>query len=106
MSTVSEERADSRRLAVNLQGHYAGAVTRLAAYALDQFLVTTAFTLIVALVRYGAELVVRRPIEWTAPTLVVAAAYGLWWLVYFSYPWAVSGKTPGHVVAGHPRHEP
>ncbi|MEZ5380407.1 MAG: RDD family protein [Microthrixaceae bacterium] len=91
--------ADSQ-LAVSRQGHYAGPVTRLVAYALDQGIVTGIFTLSLALLGFAVDLVTGGEVSLSLPAAVLTVAYALWWLAYYAYPWAVSGKTLGMAIVG------
>jgi uncharacterized RDD family membrane protein YckC len=81
-------------------GRYAGPVTRLLAILLDAFLVTTGFTVVVAVLRFLADLLFR-----DADTIPQS---GLWYRIglgvfAFLYMWlslAVFGKTAGKTVLG------
>lgn len=95
MSTAGHQEA------VSLQGHYAGAVTRLAAFALDQTVATASFTLGVAVVDGTLSLVTNGDIQLdTTGILIGLVAFSLWLFAYYAYPWAVSGKTLGMSVLG------
>jgi len=89
-----------RQLAVSRQGHYSGAVTRLAAFAIDQAAITGIFTVVVALTAYAVDLVTGGRLKSPVSGLILGVAYGVWWFVYFAYPWAVSGKTLGMSLLG------
>jgi uncharacterized RDD family membrane protein YckC len=87
-------------LAVTQQGHYAGAATRLAAYALDQTVATAVYTAGVAIVSWLISLVLPPDVK-LAPFVGLAGfVYLLWLVLYFGYPWATSGKTFGMAVLG------
>jgi uncharacterized RDD family membrane protein YckC len=86
--------------AVSLQGHYAGAVTRLAAFALDQAVATTVFAASTALLAWAWRLVTAEEITWSPESWVTAVAFVMWLFVYYAYPWATSGKTFGMAVLG------
>lgn len=89
------------REAVSLQGHYAGAVTRLAAFALDQAVATASFTLTVAVAAWTVSLVTNGEVQLdTAGILIGMGAFALWLFVYYAYPWSVSGKSLGMSVLG------
>lgn len=94
MTTVQPDRD------VSLQGHYAGAVSRLAAYVADLFLLGSIFTLLTAGLNYALELVTRRDVDFGRYPWVVIGALLLWSFVWFCYPWAVSGKTAGMGLLG------
>ncbi len=86
--------------AVNQQGHYAGAVTRLAAFALDQSIATAAFTVTMAVIAWALQLVTSGELDWTPSAWLTGLAYVVWLFVYYAYPWSVSGKTLGMAVMG------
>jgi uncharacterized RDD family membrane protein YckC len=86
---------------VEVSGFYAGPVSRLAAFAADVALATSAFTVISAAVSwvlstlFGVELgtVDRRAALW-------AVAFILWLFLYWSVSSAVAGRTPCMTLAG------
>jgi uncharacterized RDD family membrane protein YckC len=85
----------------SLQGDYSGAVSRLAAFALDLVIGSLLFTLALAAINFSASVVVRHPVHWSRSNSIIVSALSLVWLfVYFSYCWATTGKTPGMVVLG------
>jgi uncharacterized RDD family membrane protein YckC len=86
--------------AVTQQGHYAGAVTRLAAFALDQTVATTAFAIGTAILSWVLQLVSAGELQWEPETWITGLAFLVWLFVYYAYPWAVSGKTFGMSVLG------
>lgn len=86
--------------AVSLQGHYAGAVTRLAAFAADQALATTAFAVTTAVAAWALTLVTAGELTWRPEGWVTGVAFVIWLFVYYAYPWAVSGRTAGMALLG------
>jgi uncharacterized RDD family membrane protein YckC len=88
------------RAGASLQGHYAGAPSRLAAFVIDQAVLGLVFVSVTAVVRYSLELVISSAKGWEAPWWVVTCAYSLWWVLYFAVPWAASGKSVGMSVVG------
>lgn len=86
--------------AVSQQGHYAGAVTRLAAFVVDQALNGALFALGTAAVAWVIALVTSDHVEVHLGAGPVALIYAGWWLVYFAYPWSMSGKSPGMALLG------
>lgn len=86
--------------AVSLQGHYAGAATRLAAFAVDQSLATTLFGIGLGAMSWAVALVTGDDITWNPSSFFTAAALVVWLFVYYSYPWSMSGKTPGMALVG------
>jgi uncharacterized RDD family membrane protein YckC len=85
----------------SLQGDYSGAVSRLAAFALDLVISSLLFTLALAAVNFSAGIVIGHPVHWSrSNSLVVAIISGVWLFVYFAYCWATTGKTPGMTLLG------
>ena len=85
---------------VTYQAHYAGAVSRFAAYAIDITLGTGVFALALAGISYGVHIVTGHQVSWNRSNILVAILYFAWLGVYFAYSWAVSGRTPGMAVLG------
>jgi uncharacterized RDD family membrane protein YckC len=85
---------------VSYQSHYAGAVSRFAAYAIDILVVTVAFSLGLAGISYAVQIVTGHQIHWNHSNAVVAVLLAVWQFVYFAYSWAVSGRTPGMALLG------
>jgi uncharacterized RDD family membrane protein YckC len=86
--------------AVTAQGHYAGAVSRLLAYAIDLAASSAVFALALAAVSYVAQVVTGKQISWDRQGVVVSALFVAWQFFYFGYSWAVSGRTFGMAVLG------
>jgi uncharacterized RDD family membrane protein YckC len=98
MVTGSRAEAVAR---ASLQGDYSGAVSRLAAFALDAVLSYFLFTLALAAVNFSASIVAGHTVHWSrSGSVVVAVISVVWEFVYFAYCWATTGKTPGMVVLG------
>lgn len=88
------------QLAVNLQGHYAGAVTRLAAFAIDQAVATSVFALASAIATWALRLVTGGAITWDLSPWLTGLVFTTWLFIYYAYPWSVSGKTFGMALLG------
>lgn len=88
------ERAESQ------QGHYAGAVTRLVAFVLDQAVATGLFAVGTAAVAWILSLVTGDAVNWDPSAGVTSVVFLLWLFAYYAYPWSVSGKTLGMAVLG------
>jgi uncharacterized RDD family membrane protein YckC len=86
--------------AISLQGHYAGAATRLAAFAADQALTTTTFALGTAVVGWALALVTAGEATWQPTPWLAGLAFAVWLFLYYAYPWAVSGRTVGMALVG------
>jgi uncharacterized RDD family membrane protein YckC len=85
---------------VSYQGHYAGSVSRFAAYAIDLAASTGVFSLALAAISYGVHVVTGHNVSWNRSSTVVAVIFVAWQFVYFGYSWAVSGRTFGMAVLG------
>ncbi len=83
-----------------LQGHYAGAVTRLAAFVIDQGIATAIFAATTGALAWIVDLVTDGRVSWNLGAGISAVAYVAWLFVYYAYPWAVSGKTVGMALIG------
>ena len=85
------------------QGHYAGAVTRLVAFAADVGASWGIFTLSVAAITFALKLVTGTTVDLTKGTisaLLVVVSFVVWEFVYFAYQWSLSGKTIGMAILG------
>jgi uncharacterized RDD family membrane protein YckC len=85
---------------VTYQAHYAGAVSRFAAYAIDLATASGLYTLALAGISYGVHIVTGHEISWKGSNIVTAVVYAAWLFVYFAYSWAVSGRTIGMALLG------
>jgi uncharacterized RDD family membrane protein YckC len=87
-------------LTVGRQGHYAGAVSRLAAFAADVGASWGLFTAGAALLSLASELITGRSVSITHHQIPAIIVLAFWELFYFAYPWAVSGRTVGMALFG------
>jgi uncharacterized RDD family membrane protein YckC len=90
----------SPELTVGRQGHYAGAVSRLVAFGADVGASWGLYLLGTALVNWAVRLVTGHSYTLTNHRLVALVVLGVWEFLYFSYQWAVSGKTLGMAIFG------
>ena len=91
----------SPELTVGRQGHYAGAVSRLAAFAADVGASWGLYTLGVALLNAAVKLVTGHSYTLSNhQTLAAVIVLTVWEFLYFTYQWAVSGKTLGMAILG------
>ena len=87
--------------AQSLSGHYAGPVTRIAAYAIDAFASVASYGVLLSLIAFLWQLVARKDLTLPAEnSLLWLVGLGLWIFVYFAGGWAVAGKTPGMAILG------
>jgi uncharacterized RDD family membrane protein YckC len=92
-----ETRADA---ALSQQGYYAGAVTRLVAFIIDQATVAGEFAIVTAAIAWVLALVTAQEVQWDPHAGFTALVFSGWWVFYYAYPWAVSGKTLGMALLG------
>ena len=85
---------------VSSQGHYAGSVSRFAAYVIDLAASAGLFALGLAGTSLVAQIVVGHQVSWSRTNIVVAVIFAAWEFFYFGYSWAVSGRTFGMAVLG------
>ena len=90
----------SAELTVGRQGNYAGAVSRLAAFAADVGASWGLYTLGVALLNAALKLVSGHSFTLSNHQLPAFIVLTLWEFLYFTYQWAVSGKTLGMAILG------
>ena len=85
---------------LRLQGHYAGIVTRLAAFAIDAFLITALFALGGQVVAYVLSSLLGHPFASSDAPIVSGVALLTWAFFYCAYPLAVAGRTFGMAILG------
>ncbi|MBS1868770.1 MAG: RDD family protein [Actinobacteria bacterium] len=86
------------RDAIEQQGHYAGPISRLLAYAADSFLIGVIFTAGLALLRFAIEAAT----PWTLNVGSAGFAIGTlaWAALYFGSSWVGFGRSPGMSLLG------
>jgi uncharacterized RDD family membrane protein YckC len=85
---------------LGFQGHFAGAVSRFAAFVIDVGVITGVFMLAVAAVSFAARVLTGHSVSWNRNDILVTIAYVAWAFLYFAYSWATSGKTLGMALLG------
>ena len=90
----------SAELTVGRQGHYAGAVSRLVAYAADVGASWGLYLAGSALLNFAVQLVSGHSFTLTNHRVAAGIVYFGWEFVYFASQWAVSGKTLGMAILG------
>jgi uncharacterized RDD family membrane protein YckC len=90
----------SPALTVGRQGNYAGAVSRLVAFAADVGASWGIYTLGVALLNAAIKLVTGHSFTLSNYQLAAFIVLTVWEFLYFAYQWAVSGKTLGMALLG------
>jgi uncharacterized RDD family membrane protein YckC len=87
--------------AESLAGHYAGPITRIAAYAVDAFASVASYGLLLSLIAFLWQLIAREDLTLPADNSILwLAGLGVWIFVYFAGAWAVAAKTPGMAILG------
>jgi uncharacterized RDD family membrane protein YckC len=82
------------------QGHYAGAVSRLVAFAADVGASWGLFTLGAAALTFTIQLVTGNHFSLSEYQVLSLIAAVIWEFIYFAYQWTLSGKTIGMAVLG------
>jgi uncharacterized RDD family membrane protein YckC len=82
------------------QGHYAGAVSRLVAFAADVGASWGLFTLGAAALTFTIQLLTGSKFSLDKHQIASLVAAAVWEFIYFAYQWALSGKTIGMAVLG------
>ena len=97
MTTVPMPRPE---MTVGRQGHYAGGVSRGVSFGADVGASWGLYLLGQALVNWAIRLVSGHSYTLTNHRLLAFVILGVWEFLYFSYQWAVSGKTLGMAILG------
>ncbi|HEX3947210.1 MAG TPA: RDD family protein, partial [Acidimicrobiales bacterium] len=90
----------SPELAESRQGHYAGAVSRLVAFAVDLAAVWAIYTLGAGAVSLASQLITGHPLTLSRHQTVGLVILLCWGFVYFAYQWSLNGKTIGMALFG------
>lgn len=88
------------RRAVEHQGRYAGAVTRLLAYIADLTIISALFGAGAALLSAGIEIITPWTLNLTKDSTPVLIVYFLWAAIYFGNSWVLRAKSPGMTLLG------
>ncbi len=87
-------------MTVGRQGHYAGAISRLVAFAADVGASWGLYLLGSALLNFAIKLVTGHSFTLTNHRIAAFIVLGVWEFLYYAYQWAVSGKTIGMALFG------
>lgn len=85
---------------VSLQGHYAGIVTRVAAFVIDVLVAVTLFAIAGQVIEYVASALIGDEVALSNAPTVSIIAMAVWLLFYFAYPIAAGGRTLGMALVG------
>lgn len=93
--------SDRRRVrGEDLQGRYAGAVSRLLAYGADLFISNTVFVAGVALLEFAINTATPWRVDFGSENAWILAAGLLWFGFYLGSSWVVFARTPGMSLLG------
>lgn len=84
----------------SLEGHYAGAVTRLAAAVADGAISFAIFVLGTELIRWLADAIIQRQLPERGSSWLWLIPMTIWEFTYYWYCFTLSGKTPGCALLG------
>jgi uncharacterized RDD family membrane protein YckC len=84
----------------DLEGTYAGAVTRFVSLAIDLFVIGLLFSLGGVVVEYVLSVLLREPVHFAESSIAARIALLVWAFVYMAYPLAASGRTFGMAIVG------
>ncbi len=87
-------------MTVGRQGHYAGAASRLVAFAADVGASWGAYTIGVAGLNAAVKLVSGHSYTLSNHQVAAFVTLTVWEFLYYTYQWAVSGKTLGMAIFG------
>jgi uncharacterized RDD family membrane protein YckC len=96
---VTTQAGDAQR-AVEHQGRYAGAITRLLAYIVDITLIALVFGAILALFTAAIDVATPWTIDLSKDSTPVLIAYISWGAIYFANGWVLRAKSPGMALFG------
>ena len=82
------------------QGNYAGAASRLAAFAIDVGASWGIFTLAAGALNLASQLILGRKINISNFQVAGISFLVVWEFIYFAYQWALSGRTIGMALLG------
>jgi len=85
---------------ISRQGNYAGAISRLVAFAADIGAAWVALLIISAAITAAVSLIAGKTIHLQHLQFVALIVSSLWYLIYFGYQWSLSGKTLGMALFG------
>jgi uncharacterized RDD family membrane protein YckC len=83
-----------------LQGHYAGAVSRFAAYAVDVGISTGLFLAGLAAAGYALSIITGHTVTWKKGSPLVGLDFLVWLFAYYAYSWGAFARTAGMALFG------
>jgi len=91
---------NSSRRALVHQGHYAGALSRLLAYAGDLLIITVVYAAGLALVQFAINAATPWHVELKSGYKLVLVGELIWAAIYFGSSWVVFARSPGMTLLG------
>ena len=86
--------------ASGLEGHYAGIVSRFAAFVIDIVAIALTFAVVGTVLEYVLTILVRHQMQLRDTGIVADVLLGVWAFVYFVLPQSMSGRTLGMGIVG------
>ena len=85
---------------IGRQGTYAGPVSRLCALVLDVVIAWYSLIFLGAGITFAVRVTTNRTVSISHLRITTAIAVVIWFAFYFTYQWALSGKTLGMAILG------
>ena len=87
--------------ATSRQGNYAGGISRLAAFAADIGLAWASLLIVLGMVSVALTLILSHSVSlYHGWRILTDVAVVVWFFLYFTYQWALGGKTLGMAIFG------
>ena len=87
--------------ATSRQGNYAGGISRLAAFAADIGLAWASLLIMLGMVSVALTLILSHSVSlYHGWRILTDVAVVVWFFLYFTYQWALGGKTLGMAIFG------
>jgi uncharacterized RDD family membrane protein YckC len=83
-----------------LEGHYAGIVSRAAALILDLLTIATLFAVFGKVLEYVFSILLRQRVSFPDSSIYARVLLVVWAIIYLAQPMAASGRTFGMAVLG------
>jgi uncharacterized RDD family membrane protein YckC len=85
---------------IRLEGHYAGVVTRFAAFLIDVLAIGVLFSMAGLVIEYVTSILLAEPVKIAEAPRVSTVVFAAWAFFYCAYPLAAAGHTFGMAVLG------
>ena len=84
----------------DLEGTYAGFVTRFVSLAIDLLIIGLLFSLAGLVAEYVLSVLLRDPVHLAESSIAARIALVVWAFIYMAYPLAAAGRTVGMAIVG------